>query len=121
MSGLAEALVAQVVLFGMIAAELDFVPLPVFSISTLKAAVASAPTKLAILTPTDTTLTVSEAPIPESAALNRSSAFNVDEALYVVASSGVCSPTRVKLLTAPDVPPTCVANAKASPASLALR
>lgn len=72
-----------------------FVPLAVFSISSLNAAVASAATRLAIRTPTRTTLTVSPAPIPELSTLNKSSAFSVVDALYEVASLGVTSLTLV--------------------------
>src|SRR5216117_1452724 len=70
------------------------------------------------LTPTDTLFTVSEAPIPESVTLNRSSAFKSAAPLYVVASSGVVSLTRVKLLDEPAVPPTWTKKPLESPAAL---
>ena len=65
----------QVVLFGVISALCVFVPLPVFSISTLKPGEVVA--EQAYLTPTETTFTVTPPFKPQAPQLYKSSAFKV--------------------------------------------
>lgn len=87
-------MVTQVVLAGAISALCSIVPPELASISNLNFAFREAPAPL-YLTPTATTLTVSEAPIPDAVKLYKDSWVIILLESKSVASLGVTSSTLV--------------------------